>query len=105
MLVTSKDMKENVFFLLQMMWKFIGIFAALVLVSVRGDPVYILSENMQQMITSTSLQWVPADKHSKIDFQDAVVGAHQEVEGKFANQSFFQVFVACLYIVIFNYIE
>lgn len=67
-----------------MMWKLIGVFTALMVVSTRGDPVYILSENMQQMITSTSLQWVPADKHSKIDFQDAVLGAHQEVEGKYS---------------------
>lgn len=75
-------------FLLQMMWKLIGVFTVLVVVSTRGDPVYILSENMQQMITSTSLQWVPADKHSKIDFQDAVVGAHQETEGKYAVSDF-----------------
>lgn len=68
--------------LLQMVWKLIGVITALMVVLTRGDPVYILSENMQQMITSTSLQWVPADKQSKIDFQDAVIGAHQEIEGE-----------------------
>lgn len=59
-----------------------GMVMALLVVSSRGDPVYILSENMQQMITSTSLQWVQASKDSKIDFEYAVVGAHQDVEGK-----------------------
>lgn len=65
-----------------MMLKLIGILVCFAVVSIKGDPVYILSENMQQMITSTSLQWVPADKHSKIDLSDAVVGAHQKIEGK-----------------------
>lgn len=66
-----------------MIWKLVGVFIAFAVAPIRGDPVYILSENMQQMITSTSLQWVPADRHSKIDYQDAVVGAHEEVEGKY----------------------
>lgn len=72
----------NFSFLLQMTWKLLGMFVTLLVVPARADPVYILSENMQQMITSTSLQWMPADKYSKIDFQDAVIGAHQDVEGK-----------------------
>lgn len=49
----------------------------------KGDPsVHLLSENFNQVITSTTLKWVPASRNGKIDFENAVIGAEQIMEGK-----------------------
>lgn len=51
---------------------------------IKGDPsVHLLSENFNQVITSTTLKWVPASRNGKIDFENAVIGAEQIIEGKF----------------------
>lgn len=51
-----------------------------------ADPsVHVLSENFNQVVTSTTLQWVPVSENAKIDFQDAVVGAEQIMDGEYLN--------------------
>ncbi|VEN61161.1 unnamed protein product, partial [Callosobruchus maculatus] len=46
--------------------------------------VHILAENLNQVVTSTNLQWIPTnknDKNLKELLQNGVVAANQTIEG------------------------
>ncbi|CAH0556536.1 unnamed protein product [Brassicogethes aeneus] len=48
----------------------------------RSEPyVHILSENLDQVVTSTTLQWYPASGINTFLLQNAVVGANQTLKG------------------------
>lgn len=44
--------------------------------------VHILAENLDQTVTSTTLQWIPTDGNDPKLLQNAVVAAYQTVERK-----------------------
>lgn len=51
---------------------------------VRADrSVHILSENLDQVVTSTTLEWVPSSDINKEVLKNAIIAAYQTVEGKF----------------------
>lgn len=51
---------------------------------VRADrSVHILSENLDQVVTSTTLEWVPSSDINKEVLKNSVIAAYQTVEGKF----------------------
>lgn len=75
------------------------IFFVLGLTLTKGDPsVHLLSENFNQVITSTTLKWVPASRNGKIDFENAVIGAEQIMEGKISE---FLINAGCLLCISF----
>lgn len=44
--------------------------------------VHILSENLDQMITSTTLEWVPSSDINKEVLKNAVIAAYQTLKGE-----------------------
>ncbi|XP_045471636.1 protein unzipped [Harmonia axyridis] len=45
---------------------------------VRSEPqVYILAENLEQVVTSSTLQWIPFNGHKDVALKNAVISAHQ----------------------------
>lgn len=44
--------------------------------------VHILSENLDQGVTSTTLEWVPSSDINKEVLKNSVIAAYQTVEGK-----------------------
>lgn len=45
---------------------------------VKSEPqVYILAENLEQVITSSTLQWVPFNGHKDVALKNAVISGHQ----------------------------
>lgn len=53
------------------------------LLIVKADrSVHILSENLDQVVTSTTLEWVPSSDINKEVLKNAVIAAYQTLEGK-----------------------
>lgn len=46
-------------------------------------PVLILAENLQQVVTSSTLQWVAVNSRQPKHFDEAVVGAYQIMQGRY----------------------
>lgn len=44
--------------------------------------VHILSENLDQVVTSTTLEWIPSSDINKDVLKNAVIAAYQTLEGK-----------------------
>lgn len=44
--------------------------------------VHILSENLDQVVTSTTLEWIPNSDINKDVLKNAVIAAYQTLEGK-----------------------
>jgi hypothetical protein len=50
---------------------------------VRADTsVYILSENLEQVVTSSTLQWVSSSGFNESMLNNAVVAAYQVIDGE-----------------------
>jgi hypothetical protein len=50
---------------------------------VRSDTsVYILSENLEQVVTSSTLQWVSSSGFNESMLNNAVVAAYQVIDGE-----------------------
>lgn len=48
----------------------------------RAEPsVHILAETLEQVVTSTTLEWVPSSSINDALIKNAVVGSNQTIEG------------------------
>lgn len=67
-----------------MMWTFQAVFLSVLCTLTNGEtPVYILAENLEQVVTSSTLQWIPNYLLNDTMLQDAVIASYQVVrEGK-----------------------
>lgn len=45
------------------------------------NSVHLLAENLEQLVTSTTLSWVSASSKSKPDYENAVIGAYESQLG------------------------
>lgn len=64
----------------------VGAISLLLQNSVAADPVHIISFNLEQTVTSSTLQWMATDGKDPSALKYAVVAAYQTTDGK--NQLF-----------------
>lgn len=58
---------------------------ALLLRTTQADPVHIISFNLEQTVTSSTLQWVPMSSHNTDYLKNAVIAGYQITESKFSH--------------------